>query len=196
MTEQGNVDGKKIKVRDYIFTWSNLISFTRVLITAPIVYLHIQNNYQVNEWIFLLILYGIISDYFDGLIARLRDEISELGKLLDPVADKVMAVVLFAYTVWLGWVPVWFFAVAVVRDLLIVAGSLYIRNVYGKVAMSILSGKISVNILALYWLSVFFLPDYDFIHFYLMIVSLIAMFVSFVDYYNRFIKIKKGADFN
>jgi len=196
MTEQGNVDGKKIKVRDYIFTWSNLISFTRVLITAPIVYLHIQNNYLVNEWIFLLILYGIISDYFDGLIARLRDEISELGKLLDPVADKVMAVVLFAYTVWLGWVPVWFFAVAVVRDLLIVAGSLYIRNVYGKVAMSILSGKISVNILALYWLSVFFLPDYDVIHFYLMIVSLIAMFVSFIDYYNRFIKIKKGADFN
>lgn len=196
MTEHRNVDGKKIKVRDYIFTWSNLISFTRVLITVPIVYLHIQNYYQVNEWIILLTLYGIISDYLDGLIARLRDEISELGKLLDPVADKVMAVVLFAYTVWLGWIPVWFFMVAVIRDLLIVAGSLYIKNVHGKVAMSIMSGKISVNILALYWLSVFFFPEYTGIHFYLMIVSLIAMFVSFIDYNSRFNKIIKGAEFN
>jgi len=196
MTEERNIDGEKIKVRDYVYTWSNLISFTRVLITIPIVYLHIQNNYQVDVWIVLLTLYGILSDYLDGLIARLRDEISELGKLLDPVGDKMMAFVLFAYTVWLGRVPLWFFMTAVVRDLLIVAGSLYIRKVHGKVAMSIMSGKISVNILALYWLSVFFFPEYTAVHFYLMIFSLAAMFVSFIEYYNRFNKIIKGVEFN
>ncbi|MGF1669401.1 MAG: CDP-alcohol phosphatidyltransferase family protein [Balneolaceae bacterium] len=196
MTENRNIDGKKIMVRDYVFTWSNLISATRVIITIPIIYLHVQNNFQVDIWITLLIIYGIISDYLDGLTARLRDEITEVGKLLDPIADKVMAVVLFAYTVWLGLVPLWFFIVAVIRDLLIVGGSIYIKKKFGKVAMSIMSGKISVNVLALYWLSVFFFPEYITVHFYLMIISLAIMLISFLDYYNRFNKIIKGAEFN
>lgn len=109
MQETSNIDGKKVLVRDDIFTWSNLISFTRVIVVIPIIYLHIQNNYQVNTAIWALIIYGAISDYLDGLVARWRNEISELGKVLDPIADKLMAFFLFLYTVVLGWIPLWYF---------------------------------------------------------------------------------------
>ncbi len=196
MTNQENIDGQKVKVRGYIFTLSNLLSFTRVLIAIPVIYLHVQNNYDYNLAIILLILYAILSDYLDGMIARLRDEISELGKLLDPVADKLLALVLFTYTVWLGWIPLWFFIVAVIRDLLIVAGSIYIKKIHGKVAMSIMSGKISVNVLALYWISVFFFRDLTGVHYFLMVMSLLLMIVSLAAYYKRFHKIVKGAEFN
>lgn len=196
MTNQENIDGQKVKVRGYIFTWSNLLSFTRVLIAFPVIYLHVQNNYDYNLAIILLILYAILSDYLDGMIARLRDEISELGKLLDPVADKLLALALYTYTVWLGWIPLWFFIVAVIRDLLIVAGSIYIKKIHGKVAMSIMSGKISVNVLALYWISVFFFRDLTGVHYFLMVMSLLLMIVSLADYYKRFHKIVKGAEFN
>jgi len=196
MENQENIDGHKVKVRGYIFTWSNLLSFTRVLVVFPVIYLHIQNNHDYNLVIILLIIYAILSDYLDGMIARIRDEISELGKLLDPVADKLMALALFSYTVWLGWIPLWFFMVAVIRDLLIVAGSVYIKKIHGKVAMSVMSGKISVNVLALYWISVFFFREFSGAHYFLMVMSLLLMIVSLADYYNRFHKIVKGAEFN
>lgn len=191
-----NVDGKKVLVRDDIFTWSNLISFTRVLVTIPIIYLHYENNQEINSLIILLIAYGVFSDYLDGFVARMRNEISELGKMLDPVADKMMAFLLFFYTVWLGWIPLWFFVFGVIRDILIMMGSGYIKKVRGKVAMSTMSGKIYVNVLALYWMSVFFVQQATTLHTVLMIVSLIIMAISFVDYFVRYKKILEGAEFN
>lgn len=196
MKEVIHVDGKKVLVRHDIFTWSNLISFTRVLVTIPIIYVHYQNNKEVTQLVTLLIVYGAISDYLDGLVARLRNEISELGKMLDPIADKVMAFFLFFYTVWLGWIPLWFFLIGVVRDLLIMIGSWYIKKERGKVAMSTMSGKISVNVLGLYWMSEFFFPDAGNAHDILMICSLIIMAISFVDYFYRYKMILDGAEFN
>lgn len=192
-----NIDGKKVLVTNEIFTWSNLISFSRVLVVAPIIFLHIQNDYEANTAIVILIIYGVISDYFDGLVARLRNERSELGKMLDPVADKLMAFFLFLYTVfYLQWIPVWYFILGVTRDLLIMWGSARIKKKRGKVAMSIMSGKISVNGMALYWLSVFFFPEATQIHLYLMILSILLMVYSFIEYTLRYRKIMAGAEFN
>jgi phosphatidylglycerophosphate synthase len=101
MREAANIDGKKVLVRDDIYTWSNLISLSRILVVFPIIYMHLQNDMQVNYWILALIIYGFISDYLDGVVARWRNEISELGKVLDPIADKIMA---FSYSciLWLS----------------------------------------------------------------------------------------------
>lgn len=196
MREAANIDGKKVLVKDEIYTWSNLVSLTRVLVVIPIIYLHIRNDYQINSIISGLIIYGVISDYLDGLVARWRNEISELGKVLDPVADKVMAFFLFLYTVWLGWIPVWYFVVGVTRDLIIMAGSAHIKKKRGKVAMSTMSGKVSVNAMAVYWISVFFFPEMIRIHQFLLAVSVILMVVSFIEYKKRYYKIIKGAEFN
>lgn len=191
-----NIDGREISVKQDIFTWSNLISLSRSLIAFPIIWLHMENNYQVNLVITSLIVAGIFSDYLDGLVARLRDEVSELGKVLDPVADKLMAFFLFGYTVLLGWIPLWYFLTGVIRDLLIIAGSTYIKRIRGKVAMAVISGKISVNVMALYWVSVFFFPDAVSVHQVLMVSSVIMMVVSFIHYFYRFNRIRMGADFN
>lgn len=196
MKEVINVDGKKVLVKNDIFTWSNLISFSRVLVTIPIIYLHYENNREVTLLVTLLIFYGAISDYLDGWVARLRNEVSELGKILDPVADKVMAFFLFFYTVWLGWIPLWFFVIGVVRDMFIMMGSGYIKSKRGKVAMSTMSGKISVNVLAVYWIAVFFFRDAATLHTILMIASLAFMIISFVHYFYRYKMILEGAEYN
>lgn len=196
MGEVINIDGKKIKVRDYIYTWSNFISFTRILVVIPIIWLHIENGYETNSWIIALIVYGGISDYLDGLVARWRDEISELGKILDPIADKLMAFFLFLYTVILGWIPLWYFILGVIRDLLIMAGSAHIKRKRGKVAMSIMSGKVTVNIMGLYWISIFFFPEAETVQTFLMVVSALMMVVSFIEYKRRYYKIINGAEFN
>ncbi|TVQ68195.1 MAG: CDP-alcohol phosphatidyltransferase family protein [Balneolaceae bacterium] len=196
MGEFTNIDGKKVLVKDDILTLSNLISLSRVLVVIPVIWIHTGNEREVNALIWALIGYGIFSDYLDGLAARLRNEISELGKVLDPVADKLMAFFLFLYTVWIGWIPLWFFAVGVLRDLLIMAGSAQIKKRRGKVAMSIMSGKISVNILAAYWMAVFFFRDAVMVHELLMYLSLLAMIYSFINYVIRYRQILDGAEFN
>lgn len=196
MRVDSNIDGKKILVKDHIVTWSNFISLTRVLIVIPIIIIHLLNDNEMNYAIVLLISYGVLSDYLDGLVARWRNEISEFGKVLDPIADKLLAFFLFLYTVMLGWIPVWYFAIGVTRDLLIMAGSAHIKKERGKVAMSIMSGKISVNIMAIYWITVFFFRDEGTLHVWLLWLSVAMMIYSFIDYVTRYKKIINGADFN
>ena len=143
-----------------------------------------------------MIVYAVISDYLDGLVARKTNSISEVGKMIDPISDKLCAGTLFIYTVWLGWVPLWFLIFFILRDTLILIGSSFIKLRYGKVAMSTMSGKISVNIISAYWLSVFFLRDAEIVHQFLLWFSVVIMIISFLDYFNRYRKIMRGAQFN
>ncbi len=191
-----NIDTNKVTVSGRVFTISNFISFSRVFIVFPVVYIHYRNNLMYNTEVILLLIYGVISDYLDGLVARKTNTISEVGKMIDPISDKLCAGALFIYTVWLGWVPTWFLIFFIVRDVLIILGSSFIKIKYGKVAMSTMSGKISVNIISAYWLSVFFLRDAVEIHQFLLGLSVLIMTISFLDYFNRYRRIMMGAQFN
>lgn len=196
MSAAENIDGETIPVRQTLFTWSNLISLSRVFIAVPIVYLHYTNGQQVTWTIGLLILYGMVSDYLDGFVARKLDEVSEWGKVLDPVADKVSAFLLFLYTVYIGFIPLWFFVLEVVRDLIILSGSAYLQFRHGKVAMAVMSGKWSVNALAGYWMAAFFFPNLLGVQYFFMGIALVLMFLSFIDYLLRFKQIRAGLEFN
>lgn len=196
MSSVENIDGRKVKVRQTLFTWSNLISLSRVLIVFPVVYLHYTTGQQVSWTIGILIFYGFISDYLDGFVARKLDEISEWGKILDPVADKVCATILFLYTVYIGLVPLWFFILEIARDLMILTGSTYLKITRGKVAMAGMSGKWCVNALAGYWMAAFFLPEFHGVQYFFMGIALALMFFSFIDYFHRFKQILAGLEFN
>lgn len=192
-----NIDGKDIKVKDMIFTMSNCVSFLRVPISFLVIYLHWITGQTVTPFIIGLILFTAFTDMIDGWLARKLDQVTELGKTMDPVADKLSAFLLFLYTVYLGWIPLTFFIFGIFRDILIMIGSLIIKIKRNKVAMSIMSGKISVNVLALYWIAVFFSNGQShFSHQLLMWLSVILMTYSFFDYVVRFRKIYQGADFN
>ena len=191
-----NIDGKKVSVSGRVFTISNLISFSRVFIAFPIMYIHYRNNLMYNTEVIVLIVYAVISDYLDGLVARRTNSISEIGKMIDPISDKLCAGALFIYTVWLGWVPIWFLVFFVIRDVLILTGSSFIKVRYGKVAMSTMSGKISVNVISAYWISVFFFREAEMIHEIFLWMSVAIMVISFLDYFNRYRKIMSGAQFN
>lgn len=186
----------KVKITSALFTWSNFISFSRIFVAIPVIWLHQTNGQQITWLIGLLVFYGIISDYLDGLIARKTGTISEWGKVLDPFADKFTALLLFVYTVFIGVIPLWFLIVEIARDLIIVAGSLQIKKTKGKVPMSVMSGKWSVNALAAYWMSAFFLPQAFWLHQFWLGCTLALMLFSLIDYLYRFKQIKQGLAFN
>lgn len=99
----------------------NLICVLRLALVPPIVLLLLDERFA---FALLLVLVAGVSDVIDGLLARHFGWQSRLGSLLDPAADKILMVSLFATLTWLSLVPLWLTAVVVLRDLVITGGSL------------------------------------------------------------------------
>ena len=65
----------------------NMLSMFRLVLIIPVTWLILQDGPLF--WMMILILLAVATDYFDGRIARWSDSVSDWGKLLDPLADKV-----------------------------------------------------------------------------------------------------------
>ena len=74
--------------RDHFWTLSNAVSLLRVVLTLPAIWLIALGPDYVWE-AFGVVVVMIVSDWIDGWLARWRGEISQWGKILDPLADKV-----------------------------------------------------------------------------------------------------------
>jgi cardiolipin synthase len=72
-----------------------------------------------------------ISDGADGFLAKRFGWTSELGRVLDPMADKLLLVSLFLVATWVGLVPRWLTVVAVARDVMIALGALVYVAMWG-----------------------------------------------------------------
>ena len=73
-----------------VWTLPNLLSFIRILIIPVIVYLLTYNDRASSLMAAALFLFASITDYFDGYLARRTRSVSDLGKILDPLADKLL----------------------------------------------------------------------------------------------------------
>src|SRR5687768_2714238 len=87
-----------------VWTVPNVLSFLRLLSVPVFLYLFISGRELPA-----VILYaaGAWSDFFDGVIARRTNQVSELGKLLDPLADRVFISALLIALVARDALPLW-----------------------------------------------------------------------------------------
>lgn len=98
----------------------NAISVLRILLVVPVAYLIVQRDYTVALYLFLV---AGISDGLDGYLAKTFGWHSDLGALLDPVADKLLLIASFATLYFTGLVPLWLVVLVVARDVIIVGGA-------------------------------------------------------------------------
>lgn len=91
----------------------------------------------ISLFIFLI---ASFTDYLDGWIARKRGETSDFGKLMDPIADKILVLGAFAVFVEMKIVPAWMFILILSRELLI-TGIRVFAITKGKVLAAGLGGK-------------------------------------------------------
>ena len=73
----------------------NLLSISRVPVVFLIVYLMVRNTETTNCWAFGLFVASALTDWLDGYLARKLNQITDLGKFLDALADKVLTSGLF-----------------------------------------------------------------------------------------------------
>lgn len=106
----------------------NLICLVRLALVWPIAAALYGHQYGLALALFML---AAVSDGLDGYLAKRFNWISELGKFLDPAADKLLLVTVFVESTWLGLVPWWLTAAAVARDAMIALGALVFRLWFG-----------------------------------------------------------------
>ncbi len=178
---------KLFKVSD-IFLIPNLITILRFFLIAPMVITY-KNGMQSY---FLVILFvSLLTDFLDGIAARVLNQKSELGKTLDPIADGIT---LFAFIILFnreGFISNWFMIFYFLRQLTILVFSLWylpkLKTVYG----SNILGKIGVCFLGS-TLCIFALKIQEiyFITPILLNISAFLLFISLLDYLRFFLKIK------
>jgi cardiolipin synthase (CMP-forming) len=106
----------------------NALSVLRMLLVAPVAWLLARGEYQSTLWLFG---FAAATDGLDGFLAKRCGWTSELGKILDPLADKILLVGVFITLAFTGLVPIWLAAVAVARDVTITVGAIAYKVLYG-----------------------------------------------------------------
>jgi cardiolipin synthase len=109
----------------------NIISVLRILLVLPIAIALAHRQLETSIVLFAL---AAASDAADGFLARRFGWQSELGGILDPIADKLLLASVFITLSFLKLVPLWLMAAVVARDIIIVGGAVSYRFFIGPVA--------------------------------------------------------------
>ncbi|HXQ63283.1 MAG TPA: CDP-alcohol phosphatidyltransferase family protein [Steroidobacteraceae bacterium] len=107
----------------------NAICVLRMLLAGPVAFALARGEYLLTVGLFAV---AALSDGLDGWLAKTFGWTSRLGKILDPIADKLLLVTVFITLVWIGRVPLWLAAAVVVRDLVIVGGAIAYQCFIGR----------------------------------------------------------------
>src|ERR1700689_3028983 len=130
----------------------NLICLLRIVLIWPIVVALEQAAYERTLVLFFI---AAASDGLDGFLAKRYHWTSELGKFLDPMADKLLLVGVFLVATWYGLIPRWLTIAAVGRDPLILFGSLAFHIFWGPLnGRPMISSKINTLLQLLYVLAI------------------------------------------
>ena len=112
-------------VSSRVLTVPNLLSFLRLLL-VPVFFVLIISG---NTFLALLVLvFSSLSDYLDGVIARRFGQVTRLGQLLDPAADRLFIFAALAGLTISQIVPWWFVAIVVGRDVMLLVIGIVLAN--------------------------------------------------------------------
>ncbi|WP_232479332.1 CDP-alcohol phosphatidyltransferase family protein [Roseomonas rosulenta] len=106
-----------------LFTVPNIITLARICAVPATVWLMLRHRLDLA---FLVFVGAGISDAVDGWLARVWNQRSALGALLDPIADKALLVSVYVTLAAIGVLPDWLAILVVFRDLLIVGGVVFL----------------------------------------------------------------------
>jgi CDP-diacylglycerol---glycerol-3-phosphate 3-phosphatidyltransferase len=174
----------------------NLVTMGRVVL-VPFVLIFIDNFSPLRSFIASMLYLGAAAgDALDGYLARSRNEVSMLGKFLDPLADKLIVTAVLVFMVALGRVPAWVVVVLIARDLAI-NGLRSVASAQGLVIAASDGGKIktALQLVAIMMLLVHFrypalgtsiMIDYHRVGLVVLYISMVLSVSSGAEYLQKF----------
>lgn len=108
----------------------NIICVGRMLLMVPVGHSILDGHYALAFWLCMI---AAFSDVLDGQLAKRCGWMTELGKFLDPIADKLFMLTVFLTLMFTAVVPVWMGVLVIGRDVLIGAGAWTYKVLFGPV---------------------------------------------------------------
>ena len=170
---------------------SNALSLARVVLTVPAVCAILRHDAAA---VFTIGVIACITDFLDGYLARRLNQVTEWGKQLDPIADKILVGGAAVAMMVAGMLPVWFVAVALARDVIIFTGGMYVKYRKGVVLMSNMFGKYTVGVITIAIVAAIFdVPaEYRWIQTALLVIATVMMAVSLGLYTRNMVEAVRG----
>ncbi len=176
--------------KESIWNISNGLSVLRILMVIPASYYLLMGTQSSHMIAFVLIVVGASTDYFDGYFARKYSQITDFGRIIDPLADKVAIGVLVVILLIRSLLPLWFVLSILVRDILIFTGGMYVQKSKGIVLQSNWLGKWTAGVLSiLVAVTVLNIEELALVKELFIYGSTIMLILSTVSYTRRFLQI-------
>ena len=122
-------------------TTANKLTLCRVVM-IPIVLVLLYVDFTGHLWAALAVfILASVTDFIDGYVARHYHQITDCGKFMDPLADKLLVMSAMAWFVEVAWMPAWAFFVVIARELA-VTGLRLVAVEQGRVIAAAKSGKV------------------------------------------------------
>jgi CDP-diacylglycerol--glycerol-3-phosphate 3-phosphatidyltransferase len=169
----------------------NVLTVFRLLL-VPLLVAVLLTRFEGWEWVGLgVFLVASITDFLDGFLARRRKEITALGKILDPAADKILTSSAFISLVEIGLAPAWMVVIIVAREFAVT--TLRTFSATQKVMIpSGLSGKVktATQMIAISLLIIYHqLGEFRHVATYFLWAALIASVYSGSEYFIRYARV-------
>lgn len=95
----------------------NYITSLRLFIFAPLACFFLMQGYLILALVSMII--GELTDFFDGFVARKTNQISNFGKIYDPMCDSISHMMIWISFLAIGWIPVYFVILFLIRDIIV-----------------------------------------------------------------------------
>jgi len=118
----------------------NILTVFRLLLVPVFSYLY---TIEVYGWALIVFLAAALTDLLDGYLARKHNQITDFGKLADPLADKLMTLTMLYHLCADGYVPWWILVVMLGKELVLVIGGTFLVSRRNVVPYSNWAGKIT-----------------------------------------------------
>lgn len=132
-----------------IYTLPNLLSIMRLIMIPVIVVLILRSNDVLFPFMIFCFFFAILLDFLDGFLARILAQESEFGKILDPVADKLLVISLLVALVLKTDFPRWLALLIISRDAVILFASVLLYSGKRVVKASLPAGKVTFALLSM-----------------------------------------------
>lgn len=119
----------------------NTLTIIRILIALTVPFYVINGTFEVRIIAGIICTAAVLTDWIDGWYARRFNAVTNIGKILDPIADKAFVITCLSVLVYVGVISVWWVVPIILREVIVtVYRFIFIEK--GKIIAAVTSGKI------------------------------------------------------
>lgn len=119
---------------------ANRLTVLRIILTFVFMFFLFCHGFWAKIIAFLIFIFAALSDFFDGRIAHKKNMVTDFGRLMDPIADKILVLAAFIAFVQMQLIEAWMFVIIISREILITSLRLFALN-KGKILSASRAGK-------------------------------------------------------